>query len=224
MNEINQFPFYKNYYELLDNLPNEDKKIMLEIIVDYVFKDKEPKELKGMNLAIWNNIKMPIANTKKNILNGQKGGRPKKEENPNNNPKENPTKNPNNNQIYISNLLFIISNNKYYNNKNILVNKIKEWLEYKIQRKDKKYTEIGFNKLLKQIENNVNEYGEEKIISLIDECMGNMYQGIIFDKLKKEKRIENKQNIPEWFNQQNEKEEISKEEEEELKELMKGYE
>ena len=68
MNEINQFPFYKNYYELLDNLPVEDKRLMLEIIVDFVFKDEEPTKLKGMNQAIWNNIKLPLANIKKQIL------------------------------------------------------------------------------------------------------------------------------------------------------------
>lgn len=211
MNEINQFPFYKNYYELLDNLPVQDKRLMLEIIVDFVFKDKEPIELKGMNQAIWNNIKLPLANIKKQILNGQKGGRPKKEENPKDNPNQNPNKNPNQNpkdnpnknQIYISNLLFIISNNIFYNNKELLVNKIKEWLEYKVQRKDKQYTEIGFKKLLTQIENNINQYGEEKIINLIDECMGNNYQGIIFDKLKNSKKDNG--TLPNWFDKNIEK-------------------
>ena len=81
-NNINQFPFYKNYYDLLDNLPLNDKRLMLEIIVDFVFKNIEPTNLKGMNLAIWNNIKMPLTTTRKQIINGQKGGRPKKEKNP----------------------------------------------------------------------------------------------------------------------------------------------
>ena len=67
MNNINSFTFYKNYYELLDNLPKEDKLLMLETIVDYVFKDKEP-ELDGLNKAIWNNIKMPINTSKNNSL------------------------------------------------------------------------------------------------------------------------------------------------------------
>ena len=39
MNEINSFTFYKNYYDLLDNLPTEDKRLMLEVIVDYIFRD-----------------------------------------------------------------------------------------------------------------------------------------------------------------------------------------
>ena len=62
-NNINGFTFYRNYYELLDNLSNKDKLIMLEAIVDYVFKDKEP-ELTGLNKAIWINIKLPIDKSK----------------------------------------------------------------------------------------------------------------------------------------------------------------
>jgi len=114
MNDIKQFPFYKNYYELLDNLQIEDKRLMLEVIVDFIFKDIEPIELAGMNLAIWNNIKLPLANIKKQILNGSKGGRPKKEENqkdnPNKKPNKNPKDNPNKNQIYISNFIFLFNN------------------------------------------------------------------------------------------------------------------
>ena len=77
MNEIKSFTFYKNYYELLDNLSTEDKRLMLEVIVDYIFRDVEPIGLEKMNLAIWNNIKMPIDTSKKQALNGLKGGRPK---------------------------------------------------------------------------------------------------------------------------------------------------
>ncbi len=76
MNEINSFTFYKNYYELLDNLPKEDKYIMLEAIVDYVFKDKEPI-LDGLNKAIWNNLKMPIDTSKNNSLRSIGKGAPK---------------------------------------------------------------------------------------------------------------------------------------------------
>lgn len=84
----------------------------------------------------------------------------------------------------------------YFNSEN-LDKAIKEWLEYKKERKDKPYTEIGLKKLLTQIKNNVNEYGEQQVVNLIDECMGNNYQGIIFDKLKKQSKKED--DIVEWF-------------------------
>lgn len=73
--------------------------------------------------------------------------------------------------------------NKYFED-DILNKSINEWFEYKKQRKGK-YTEIGKKKLVTQIKNNVDKYGTVAVINLIDECMANNYQGIIFDKLGK---------------------------------------
>ena len=70
MNEINSFTFYRNYFDLLDNVKKEDKLLLLEAIVDYVFKDKEP-QLEGLNKAIWNNIKMPLDTSKSRSSNGK---------------------------------------------------------------------------------------------------------------------------------------------------------
>lgn len=104
--------------------------------------------------------------------------------------------------ILINNNINTINNKKeihkesYFNSEN-LDKAIKEWLEYKKERKDKPYTEIGLKKLLTQIKNNVNEYGEQQVVNLIDECMGNNYKGIIFDKLKKQSKKED--DIVEWF-------------------------
>ncbi len=80
MNEINSFTFYKNYFDLLDNVKREDKLILLEAIVDYVFKDKEP-ELEGLNKAIWNNIKMPLDTSKSRSSNGKNKAKTKKNQN-----------------------------------------------------------------------------------------------------------------------------------------------
>ena len=224
MNDINQFPFYKNYYELLDNLPTEDKRLMLESIVDFMFKDKEPDGLKKMNLAIWNNIKLPLYSVKKNILNGKKGGRPKKEENPTNNPKQNPINNPidnpKRNQNNIFNFYLLISNFIYLEDKEELRNIIKEWLEYKWERKEY-YKEKGFNSLLKQIEKATKEYGEEKVIDLINECMANNYKGIIFEKLEKSK-IKKQVNTTEWLNEDIKEDKATKEEIERFKKTIGG--
>lgn len=106
--------------------------------------------------------------------------------------------------------LKIISESEFLQDKEQLKEKINEWLEYKHQRKDKPYVEIGFKKLLKQIENNTNTYGEQKIMDLIDECMSNNYQGIIFDKLKKlnEKKTRQQlldEEIERWIKEEEEK-------------------
>ena len=73
--------------------------------------------------------------------------------------------------------------NKYFED-DTLNNSVKEWFEYKKQRKDK-FTEMGKKKLITQIKNNIDKYGVKAVVNLIDECMANNYQGIIFDKLGK---------------------------------------
>ena len=191
---IDKFTFYKNYFEILKYLPDKDRLKMYDAILNYMFENKEP-ELNGLLQGIWINIKMPLDTNKKNINNGIKGGRPK-----NNNqdktqtitqikPKCEPKAKANN----ISYFLFLISNNKYkyiYKDNNIY-NSIIEWLKYKEEKKEK-YTEIGLSKLLTQIENNIELYGQKEIIDLINECMANSYKGIIFDKLKNKKNNINK--------------------------------
>ena len=207
MNNIQAFTFYRNYYEIIKYLPQKDKLQLYDAILEYMFEDKEP-ELKDLLKGIWVNLKMPLDSNKKNITNGKKGGRPRQEEEtqrkPKRKPKENPNENPNENpkktqdeskekpkrkENNIFYFLFYISNNIYkniYMNNNIY-NKIYEWLEYKEQRKEK-YTEIGLKSLLTQIDKKIDEYGEQAIIDLIDECMSNNYKGIIFDKLKNKKK------------------------------------
>ena len=65
--------------------------------------------------------------------------------------------------------------------------KMTEWVLYKAERKDF-YTETGLKSLLRQVEKNCNTYGEQAVADLIDECMSNLYKGIIFDKLKTVKK------------------------------------
>ena len=185
---MNSFTFYKNYYELIKYLKPADRMILYDAIMKYIFEDEEP-QLNGLLNGIWVNIKMPLTTSKNN---SGRGGRPKKnkEENkaksetnlkPIKNRKEIEKKTNN-----ISTFLFLISNNKYkyiiLDNK--IYNKIQEWLNYKEERKEK-YKEIGLNNLLKQIDNKIEEYGEDAIINLINECMANNWKGIIFDKLTK---------------------------------------
>ena len=192
MNEIKSFSFYRNFYELIKYLPDNDRLVLYDAIFNYMFDDKEP-EFNDLKKGIWVNLKMPLDTSKNNA---GRGGRTKKEIT---------EKKPIKNRIKTeketnNNFLFLISN--FYKDKGLLREKIGEWLEYKKQRKDKPYTEIGFKKLLKQIENNTNIYGEQAIVDLIDECMGNNYQGIIFDKLKKQaKPLHKEETTPDWFNQ-----------------------
>lgn len=73
--------------------------------------------------------------------------------------------------------------------------KMTEWVLYKAERKDF-YTETGLKSLLRQVEKNCKAYDEQTVMELIDECMCNLYKGIIFDKLKTMKKDSPKQQKP----------------------------
>lgn len=136
-------------------------------------KLKQENIAKILNLQFFNNLSSSSLKFKELVPENLKGNNNKN----NNNKKE-------------------IYKESYFDSEN-LDKAVKEWLEYKKERKDKPYTEIGLKKLLTQIKNNVNEYGEQQVVNLIDECMGNNYKGIIFDKLKKQSKKED--DIVEWF-------------------------
>lgn len=208
---INKFTFYKNYYEIINYLSNEDRLILYDAILKYMFEDIEP-DLDGLLNGIWINLKMPLDTNKKNIKNGLNGGRPKVKETQSKTqtkPKEKPKSKANN----ISYFLFLISNNnyKYIKDNNNLFNKIKDWLNYKEERKEI-YKQTGLQSLLTQIENKIDEYGEEQIINLIDECMASNYKGIIFDRLKNKTAGSKKVNVvPEWLGKDIKKGDFSEE-------------
>lgn len=63
---------------------------------------------------------------------------------------------------------------------------VREWVKYKIEKRQG-YKSTGLCKLLTQIENNVSRYGEEKVINLINYCMSQNWQGIIWDRLEEER-------------------------------------
>lgn len=215
MNNIKSFSFYKNYYELLKYLPDDERLKLYDTILEFMFEDKEP-QLEKLLYGIWINLKMPLETSKNN---SGRGGRPKITNN-----QIKTEKKPNENRIKtekktnnISYFLFLISNNnyKYIMLNNNIYNKVYKWLEYKEQRKEK-YTEIGLKSLLTQIEKNIDLYGENEIIELIEECISNNYKGIIFDKLKNKKT----NNIPNWFNENNDSKEMTDKEKEELENIL----
>lgn len=207
MNDVKSFTFYKNYFDLLDNVKKEDKLMLLEAIVDYVFKDKEP-QLEGLNRAIWNNIKLPLDTSKSRSENGKIKTKSKKKQNK----IKKETKKVTNN---ISLFSFLISNFNYLD-RGLLRGKIEEWLKYKDERKEI-YTEVGLKSLLTRIQNNCEKYSEEQIADLIDECMANNWKGIIWEKLK------GKEKPTRWFNEKIAGDKLNETETEELKELIEKY-
>lgn len=189
MNEIKSFTFYKNYYELLDNLSTKDKRKMLETIVDYIFKDKEPTDLKNMNLAIWNNLKMPLDKSKRNSLRSIDNGAPLGNQNAlKKQTKNKPKTNQKGNQKQTNNIsifLFLFSNLyiSNINNKDIIYKLLQEYLELRIK---KKYTVT--ETIVTRLINKCNEYGktDEEKIEIITNAINGAWKD--FYPLKEEQK------------------------------------
>lgn len=193
VNNVNSFTMYFDYFNLIDTLPLKDKATLLVAINDYMFKDIEPK-LSGHNQAIFNTLKNQLNLSKSN---SKRRTKKETEIEPKENQKETEIE-PKKNKTSILSFKFYIYNFKFINNNNLLISKIEEWINYKKQRKDKPYTEIGLNTLLKRIDKAVEEYGTNKVVDLIEECIANNYQGIIFEKLKKGQTYPNSSSNQQW--------------------------
>lgn len=66
---------------------------------------------------------------------------------------------------------------------------LKEWFEYKKQKKEKSYqTEMGFKKFVTQVRDAVERCGEEKVIGQFDYAMSRGWSGAYLDKIEPEKK------------------------------------
>lgn len=66
----------------------------------------------------------------------------------------------------------------------LLNDKLREWITYKVERKEP-YKEQGLKALLRKVENNSIKFGEQAVCNLIDDSMANGWKGIIFERLQK---------------------------------------
>jgi hypothetical protein len=75
----NSFVFYRSFYEAISDLELTDKIAIYEAMADYALNDIE-HDLIGIQATIWKLIKPQIDSNKKRREDGNKGGRPKKED------------------------------------------------------------------------------------------------------------------------------------------------
>ena len=68
-----------------------------------------------------------------------------------------------------------------------LLNTVREWMDYKDHKKPKSSnhydTERGMRSFLKKVSESCIKYGAQAVIEVIEEAMGNNYQGVTWDKL-----------------------------------------
>lgn len=62
---------------------------------------------------------------------------------------------------------------------------VNSWLRYKAEKRQG-YKPEGLKQLIGEVRNNARVYGEGAVISLINECMASNWQGIIFERLRRQ--------------------------------------
>lgn len=111
--------------------------------------------------------------------------------------------------LNIENLKYILDKNIYKDsiyilNKDNLYKEILEWMAYKDEKRPKAAnhydTERSLKKFLTIVVDNDKEYGTDAVIRAIDYSIANNYQGIVWDRLSKERNKEGqrKVNLKEW--------------------------
>lgn len=89
------------------------------------------------------------------------------------------TKEPKENSIQILDRLIL-----NYSMSDFLLEKVREWIEYKVARKED-YVEQGMKSLLTKISKEAQKNGDAAVVDIIDLSMGNSYKGILWDKISK---------------------------------------
>ena len=71
MNEVKSFTIYEEYYDLITLLEKNEQQELLLAIVEYVFKDIEPK-LNDRQMKVFINLKRPLDKSKNRSKIGSK--------------------------------------------------------------------------------------------------------------------------------------------------------
>ena len=228
---IKKFTIYDNHYFTFWNFSKEKKQILALAILEYMFEDITPnfdpkidRELYGA----WSNLERLLSKNKSQIIKASDSVRSGLRSEPKLTPKSElksglKCQGKSGSEYATNNILdFIFNNFIYIQDRELLRGKIKEWCLYK-EAKGNPYNSYSLTALLRKIESKLKTYTEEQIINLIDYCLSNGYDGIIWEIIENvEKGNAKKLKTPEWFNQERKDEQISEEEKKELEELMKG--
>lgn len=223
MNDIKSFTLYNEIFRLIDTIqPTLKRNEFLGQLMDFYFKDIKPNfEPNSYEETIWLNISKPIISYKTKVVNGSKGGRPKKTESKTKNESKSKSESETTSDVFVDVNVF----NKLNNSLNIY-----------------EYVETNFGRTLSPIEceeistwedNQLTRYAVReavlngaysiKYIVAILQSWKNKNIRTIAEAQKHSKKRKTGE-TPEWFDKKLEGEKLDTEEEKELKEMIKGYE
>lgn len=117
-----QFTIYIEMFRLIDRIENAEKRDeFLGKLFDWYFKDKKPNlEPNSYEEDVWINITKPIISYKSKVVNGSKGGRPRKNKKTE---KESEIKSEKESETITTSDVVVVVNNNTLNNKNNSISK-----------------------------------------------------------------------------------------------------
>ena len=182
MNEVKSFTIYEEYYDLITLLEKNEQQELLLAIVEYVFKDIEPK-LNDRQMKVFINLKRPLDKSK----NRSKIGSKKKQNKNKTKTKQKQNKNTSN-DVNVSNYdnNYVVNGNvnvekKYFDN--LKVNTIfNEFLELR-----KKIKAVNSERAIKTLVNKLNEYDEDTQYKMIENSIVNSWKDVYELKNQKTK-------------------------------------
>lgn len=221
MNDIKSFTIYNEMFRLIDTMqPREKRDEFLGKLMDFYFKDKKPNfNPNSYEEIVWLNLSKPIISYKSKVINGSKGGRPKKTETKTENESKKESKSESESET-TSDVYVYVNNNVLESNKGVIGGKektfkkptVEEIKDYCLKRKNK----INAEQFYDFYESKGWKVGNQKMKDW-KACVRTWEAREKKDKPKEEK-------LPEWFGKENIEKKLNENEEKELKELIKSYE
>lgn len=201
--ERTQFTFYRSFASALKRIRKDaDRAKAYDAICDYALDGKEP-DLSGLPdaAAIAFDLIRPVLDTsKRKSENGKRGANAKREKEdskPKAKQKQASSKSKQNDSKPEANAKRgETSSEKEKEKEKKLENEcylpltpslreiVKQWVTYKAERKEA-YKPTGLQKLVSQIANATEKYGEKAMADVIERSMAANYQGIVFDWLER---------------------------------------
>lgn len=219
------FLLYIDKKEIVENLTDEQAGKVFKAIYKYV-DEKEEIELDPVSKIVFVMFKQLLDKdenrylsiVERNRINGSRGGRPKKEENPKNpvgssgNPKKPKKANTNTNTNNNNNI-------EYYSNKK-LNDLFLDFLEVR-----KKLKAVNSERAISSLLKTLSEYDDETKYKMIDQSITNSWKGVF--PLKENKPYKSKsvreEIVPDWMNKETNIKETSVEEQKEMEDLLREF-
>ena len=206
------FVFYKSFYQSIKELDTKYQVEIYNAIFEFEFNGKVP-DLSGVSKSIFTLIIPQLEANNKRYENGKKGGRPITKTKPNNNQTITKVKpNVNDNVNVNVNVNDNVNKNMYFE-KLELNNIFLEFLQIR-----KKLKAVNSDRAIKMLIKKLNTYDDETKYKMIEQSIVHSWKDVYEIKEHKKQEI-----VPKWFDKEIKEEQISKEEKQEIEELLKEF-